>query len=305
MANPAETPPHYDEDPGAVSLESTRLQDHTSYLLSAGTLSVEVTRQCNAHCAHCMRGDSQQLDMTEAVVDAIFRRREREFSGSKKEEIVYAQKLLIAGGEPSLNGRIVQYIANCMADKSDDDGFHCEAASLATNGLHFARSMVDGVSTIAKKAMSRHKSLYVSSDSFHPQPHQGVVGRYEQLDCYGGCHFEDERDLRPGEDLEPFGRAVEIYKQQGWTDKQIAEERGKSLGHLPVTVRQDPTDKNNALVFILDGLYVCANGKVCVGNGIANVEYTELDRRAIGNVLEDRTITQMLVDAGRIGEEFL
>ena len=32
---------------------------------------LEITRRCQLKCAHCMRGDAQNLDMSEEIIDAF------------------------------------------------------------------------------------------------------------------------------------------------------------------------------------------------------------------------------------------
>ena len=35
-------------------------------------LVIEVTRKCNLQCAHCLRGEAQDIEISEAVIDKIF-----------------------------------------------------------------------------------------------------------------------------------------------------------------------------------------------------------------------------------------
>ena len=34
-------------------------------------LSIELTRECNLHCAHCMRGDVQNVTITPEIIDKL------------------------------------------------------------------------------------------------------------------------------------------------------------------------------------------------------------------------------------------
>lgn len=54
-------------------------------------LVIEVTRKCNMHCAHCMRGDSQNIDLNEGKLAKFI------------SQIGYIGSLTFTGGEPTLN----------------------------------------------------------------------------------------------------------------------------------------------------------------------------------------------------------
>lgn len=39
------------------------------------SLAVEATRRCNMHCAHCLRGEAENKDISYEVMDALPRHR--------------------------------------------------------------------------------------------------------------------------------------------------------------------------------------------------------------------------------------
>lgn len=47
--------------------------------LYIGALVLEVTRRCNMHCEHCLRGDTQNLDMQKEIVDKLLEQTESIF----------------------------------------------------------------------------------------------------------------------------------------------------------------------------------------------------------------------------------
>ena len=54
-------------------------------------LVIEVTRKCNMHCAHCMRGDAQNIDLDEGKLSKFL------------SQVGYIGSITFTGGEPTLN----------------------------------------------------------------------------------------------------------------------------------------------------------------------------------------------------------
>lgn len=53
-------------------------------------LVIEVTRRCNMCCTHCLRGDAQDLDISDEVLETVARN-------------IQPSSVTFTGGEPSLN----------------------------------------------------------------------------------------------------------------------------------------------------------------------------------------------------------
>lgn len=82
-------------------------------------LTIEVTRRCNMECAHCLRGDAQNEDIFLSAIDGVLDQTEA------------IGRLIITGGEPMLNLRAIQYIANGIAMR----GIPLMRLQIVTNGL--------------------------------------------------------------------------------------------------------------------------------------------------------------------------
>ena len=63
-------------------------------------LSIEMTRRCNMNCIHCARGDAQNVDITEEIIDKTL----DEMSG------VYISGIRLSGGEPLLAEKQIDYL---------------------------------------------------------------------------------------------------------------------------------------------------------------------------------------------------
>lgn len=89
-------------------------------------LIVEVTRRCNMHCAHCLRGDAENVDLLNVDIDSVLDQTEA------------IGRLIITGGEPTLNLSAVQHIANGIVQR----GIPVMRVQIITNGKEYNQAFV-------------------------------------------------------------------------------------------------------------------------------------------------------------------
>lgn len=89
-------------------------------------LTVEVTRRCNMACGHCLRGDAENVDLTGMDIDSILDQTEA------------IGRLILTGGEPTLNMGAIQHIANGIARR----GIPLMRVQIITNGLIYEERLV-------------------------------------------------------------------------------------------------------------------------------------------------------------------
>ncbi|MDO4333071.1 MAG: radical SAM protein [Eubacteriales bacterium] len=70
--------------------------------LSIDTLDIETTRKCNFNCLHCMRGDSQNLNIDNTYIDKLFNL------------LCGVYEIRITGGEPSLNISALEHLIEAI-----------------------------------------------------------------------------------------------------------------------------------------------------------------------------------------------
>ena len=82
-------------------------------------LIIEITRRCNMHCAHCLRGDAEDQDITFDVIDNALKHFDQ------------INTITFTGGEPSLNIPAIKYaLTSCKRRNIPVNSFF-----IATNGL--------------------------------------------------------------------------------------------------------------------------------------------------------------------------
>ena len=65
-------------------------------------LGIELTRKCNQKCSHCLRGPSENVDLSEEVIDSLF----------DNNNIYLIENLYLSGGEPTMNGKALVYLVD-------------------------------------------------------------------------------------------------------------------------------------------------------------------------------------------------
>lgn len=95
--------------------KDTRMPDKK---LAFNNLVVEITRRCNMACAHCMRGEAQDYDISKEVIDTLLDRTS------------HIDTITFTGGEPTLNIDAINYILEaCTARNIPVENYY-----VVTNG---------------------------------------------------------------------------------------------------------------------------------------------------------------------------
>lgn len=123
-------------------------------------LVIEITRRCNLSCAHCLRGDPQELDISNEIIDNLLEQTEK----------IYG--LFLSGGEPTLNLETMRYIL----ERLQASKIPLYSVELFTNGVIHSAELVSILKDYAKyikrwlspyKNITDHVWLGVSVDPYH------------------------------------------------------------------------------------------------------------------------------------------
>ena len=130
-------------------------------------LIIEVTRRCNMECGHCLRGDAQNEDIFLSAVDGVLDQTEA------------IGRLIITGGEPTLNLKAIQHITNGIAMR----GIPLMRLQIVTNGLIYDERFIAIIKMFSEiiRITQRHGygrdnvepwrvQIGISLDRFHNKP---------------------------------------------------------------------------------------------------------------------------------------
>lgn len=125
----------------------------------------EVTRRCNFQCEHCMRGDAQNVDLSETAIDNLL------------DQTLAMGDILFTGGEPLLALDKIEYIIDGMINRK----IPFQSIQIITNGTQFSEefyrvmrkayaymlSVHEKVFGTEIKMPKRSLDIFISYDEFH------------------------------------------------------------------------------------------------------------------------------------------
>ena len=146
--------------------------------LNIYNLVSEVTRRCNMCCAHCLRGEAQNMDMQKETIDKLL------------DQTDSISMVTFSGGEPSLNIPLIRY----FFERVRETGVSVSSFYVATNGkenqMDLAQLLLKEYVGMEEKELS---GVSISVDDFHE----------------GGLDFSPVRALS-------FYRGYKEYKRGDW-----------------------------------------------------------------------------------------
>ena len=141
-------------------------------------LVIELTRRCNMNCAHCLRGCSQNLDISKKTIDNVLKHYQ------------HITSLTLTGGEPSLVPELITYTVNRVIALGIDLG----CLYIVTNGKVYSRKMVNAMrKAYAYSYEPDMCGLCVSVDEYHDGTH--VENRYKYMNEPFYCRDKEQPTL--------------------------------------------------------------------------------------------------------------
>lgn len=190
-------------------------------------LIIEVTRRCNMSCAHCMRGDAQNKDISTAVIDRVL-------DGVQGHGI---STVTFTGGEPTLNVPAIQYFVDQVKIRSVGVGSFFVVTNGKVESLPLIHTLIDLYAYCDEPEMS---GLIISSDDYHEC--------IKTPRLYKALKFFSPEGHGPSDD-----RAI------------IREGRGRRFGKRPYRPESWEFEILDHYVSVKSNLHVAVNGNVMCG----------------------------------------
>lgn len=164
--------------------------------LNLQDLTIEITRQCNMSCSHCLRGEPENVNINIKHVDKLF---------SKLEHI---GDLTITGGEPSLHPEIIDQIVESLKkhNVSLDTFYLVTNAKKVTN--EFMISVLNLYSMCDAIDEEFYGGLAISGDGYHDRLNAENVQR---LKAFSFTSVREPNEERFDDNLINQGRSVDNY----------------------------------------------------------------------------------------------
>ncbi len=228
------------------------------------SIQFELTRRCNQECMHCCRGKSQNVDLTKEIVDNFF----------EKNDINMIHYLMFSGGEPTLNGKMLEYIVDTIILKN----IPVYTFGLSINGLNYNESLINGLVKLnnhckkfSSKEYERYGFLFISESQYHKSYDEKIIDKLKKYPFF--LEPQGVRQIEP-ENLLPYGNA---YKNNLTNNKPDFEEITDY--NSTFEIKRDHDEE----YLCIECQYISSNGNVHKDGCIS---YDMIDEYKIGNVMD-------------------
>ena len=236
------------------------------------SVAIEITRNCNLQCAHCMRGEAQNITISQDILDIFF-------SQVKAIDTIY-----FTGGEPLLEINTIDYVVDCIA-KYDID---VKALSLISNGTINDERILEVYGKFVSGGIDRTADLIISSDKFHDLGKAKYAHQfYKNRNRNKNITIADFKPLQKS-DVKPLTRSGRA--------KNLISKNKKRLIKENYYIKQ-PILVNHRIKIDDDGFIGCATHLAANGNLGYHYEadYDSIDSLSFGNI-QDKAIHDLIDD---------
>ena len=260
--------------------------------LDFDNIMIEVTRRCNLRCEHCMRGDPQNIDMSDAVLDRII------------EQCSVVGHLSLTGGEPFLVPDIIEKLVDKIISQKkevwrlttvdngtilDVKGIRCiEALNRLATYIYNDVWNDDAKNAYKDGTNSKPVHVSISNSKYHINDIQTAIEFYKKyanefvnIDDQGewDSGFKDKNgNIIRNKDIKGEGRWL---KKEG----RAKDNKMKMASYTTSTYMIDLyADDEKSRYYVDTGIQICANGNVVT---IEPLSFETMDQKNMGNILQE------------------
>lgn len=246
------------------------------------SLALETTRKCNLKCGHCMRGPSQNIDLTNEIIDTFF----------NNNDIKRISNIIFSGGEPTLNPEVIVYTINKIITENINV---CNIA-MVTNGQIFNKEIVDAFNRFNEYRNIRVKEKIIKSYSkleFLEKLITDNTDNHARI-TFSTDRFHKEITNEIKKQYYEYAKGLEIT-EYSTKDEKIYKTGFSTIGQ-EFTYQLEKLDyyKERQYYTILNNIYITANGYL-TSEGMG--QYSDMDNINMGHV-SDTTIREILYKYG-------
>lgn len=251
-------------------------------------LMLEVTRKCNLKCKHCMRGDAQNIDMSDEILEKVFEQTEQVYH------------LSLTGGEPFLAPQVIEKMVDIIIEKK----LHLWRCTTVDNGTILDELGIRSVNALNRLGEYIYNSVWnektrndpdektpvsisISNSIFHKNDIQKAVDFYRSY-ANKYISINDQGEWNTGL-KDKRGNVIKNKDMKGNGKNWIKKEgRAKDFDNAKYI-----TDTYSVKFWISDDeikasvvsdIQVCANGNVVLAEPLS---FETMDNKNMGNILKE------------------
>lgn len=252
-------------------------------------LMLEVTRKCNLHCEHCMRGEPQNLDMSDEILEEVFR------------QIDHTYHLSLTGGEPFLAPHVLEKMVDIIIDRNIKV-FRCTTVD---NGTILNELGIRSIKALNRLGEYIYNSVWsedtrndpkeklpisvsISNSQYHKNDIQKAIEFYKSY-ANEYVNVDDQGEWETGL-KDKQGNVIKNKDIKG-TGKWLKKEGRAKENNLPTAKYITDTyqvefliseDENK--VAVKTGIQICANGNVVL---LEPLSFETMDKKNMGNIMKE------------------
>lgn len=262
--------------------------DKDEVILPLYNLMLEVTRKCNLKCEHCMRGEPQNIDMSDEILKEVFR------------QVTEMYHLSLTGGEPFLAPQVIESMVDIIIDRK----IRIHRCTTVDNGTILNDLGIRSVKALNRLGEYIYNSVWtdenrndpeerlpisisISNSTYHKNDVQKAIDFYK-LYANEYVNIDDQGEWETGlkdKQGNPL-KNKDIKSDSVWLKKEgRAKENNLNAKYTTDTYRVEfwiSDDENKAAV--TTGIQICANGNVVITEPLS---FETMDKKNMGNILKE------------------